>query len=220
MNKQDIVKAMEPLKDAFLILDHTRTSQFLIKDGYLPSNVGGGFNLRNILRRSFPVMDKHNWWEQLGFEGYLELFRKHEEDLLDLYGRFPEHSSFEDIIRLEYKRYTTTDNEQKTQLKKFLQKNKNQLSLKDWFVLVTSMGLTPEVISQVSGLEIPNNLYYFIEEQRNKFVKKAEEVLYETSGFPETLCLYFDHNKKYNELHSDYEFKGKVLAVLENKNNN
>jgi alanyl-tRNA synthetase len=172
MNKQDIVKAMEPLKDAFLILDHTRTSQFLIKDGYLPSNVGGGFNLRNLLRRSFSVMDKHNWWEQLGFEGYLELFRKHEEDLLDLYGRFPEHSSFEDII------------------------------------------------SQVSGLEIPNNLYYFIEEQRNKFVKKAEEVLYETSGFPETLCLYFDHNKKYNELHSDYEFKGKVLAVLENKNNN
>lgn len=98
MNKQDIVKAMEQLKDAFLILDHTRTIQFLIKDGYLPSNVGGGFNLRNLLRRSFSVMDKHKWWEQLGFEGYLELFKKHEEDLLDLYGRFPEHSSFEDII--------------------------------------------------------------------------------------------------------------------------
>lgn len=111
----------------------------------------------------------------------------------------------------------TTDNEQKVQLKKFLQKNKNQLELKDWFVLITSMGLTPEVISQASGLAIPSNLYYFIEEQRNKFVKKAEDVLYETSMYPETLCLYFDHNKAKNELKSDYEFKGKVLGVLSNK---
>ena len=62
------------------------------------------------------------------------------------------------------------------------------------------MGLTPEVISQVSGLDIPSNLYYFIEEQRNKFVKKAEEVFYETNDYPETICLYFDHNKKFNEL--------------------
>ncbi len=82
------------------------------------------------------------------------------------------------------------------------------------------MGLTPEVINQVSGLEIPNNLYYFIEEQRNKFVKKAEEVLYETNDYPETVCLYFDHNKHKNGLHSDYEFRGKIVAVVQNKHNN
>lgn len=66
-------------------------------------------------------------------------------------------------------------------------------------------------------MSIPSNLYYYIEEQRNKFVKKAEEVLYETSTYPETLCLYFDHNKDKNELKNDFEFKGKVLGLLKNK---
>lgn len=72
---------MEPLKNAFVVLDHTRTVQFLIKDGYLPSNVGGGFNLRNLLRRSFSVLDKQGWWDKLGIEGYLEIFKYHELDL-------------------------------------------------------------------------------------------------------------------------------------------
>ena len=46
------------------------------------------------------------------------------------------------------------------------------------------------------------------------FVKKAEEVLYETNDYPETICLYFDHNKQFNELKNDYEFKAKIIAVL------
>ena len=58
-------------------------------------------------------MDKHKWWDTLGFDGFLELFKKHEEDLEELYGKFNPHSSFENIIKLEYKRYTTTENEQK-----------------------------------------------------------------------------------------------------------
>ena len=65
-------------------------------------------------------MDKHKWWDMLGFDGFMELFNKHEEDLMDLYGKFSPHSSFEEIIKLEYKRYINTDNEQKNQLKKFL----------------------------------------------------------------------------------------------------
>jgi hypothetical protein len=35
-------------------------------------------------------------------DGYLELFKYHELDLMDLYGKFPEHQSFEQIIKLEY----------------------------------------------------------------------------------------------------------------------
>ena len=81
------------------------------------------------------------------------------------------------------------------------------------------MGIAPEIISNVSGLEIPNNLYYYIDEQRNKFVKKAEEVLYETNDYQETVCLYFDHNKKYNEMKNDYEFNGTIIGLLNNKEN-
>lgn len=74
MSKEDIKKAIEPLRDLFIILDHTRSILFLIKDGSLPSNVGGGFNLRNLLRRTFSILEKNGWWEKLGMEGYLEIF--------------------------------------------------------------------------------------------------------------------------------------------------
>ena len=42
----------------YIILDHTRSSLMTISDGSLPSNVGGGGNVRNILRRVFSIMKK------------------------------------------------------------------------------------------------------------------------------------------------------------------
>ena len=66
-----IKKAIEPLRDIFIILDHTRSLLMCITDGALPSNVGGGGNLRNILRRTFAIMKKNDWWSKLSFEDYL-----------------------------------------------------------------------------------------------------------------------------------------------------
>lgn len=66
-----------------------------IQDGALPSNVGGGSNIRNIIRRVFAILKKNGWWEKLGkMEGFLELFEKHKIDLEKLYGAFPEYKSF------------------------------------------------------------------------------------------------------------------------------
>jgi alanyl-tRNA synthetase len=54
----------------------------IINDGSLPSNVGGGSNCRNILRRVFSLLKKNDWWGKLGqIEGLLELFEYHKKDL-------------------------------------------------------------------------------------------------------------------------------------------
>jgi len=52
----------------YIVLDHTRFTIFIfrtiymtISDGSLPSNVGGGANVRNILRRVFAIIKKNNW---------------------------------------------------------------------------------------------------------------------------------------------------------------
>jgi alanyl-tRNA synthetase len=55
----------------YIILDHTRTILITISDGSLPSNVGGGGNVRNILRRVLSIMRKNGWWEKFGMEGFL-----------------------------------------------------------------------------------------------------------------------------------------------------
>lgn len=68
----------------------------LITDGALPSSKGGGYNLRNILRRTFEKLFSNKigdqtWWDILGgFEGLMSIFEAHKEDLSHLYGKFKE----------------------------------------------------------------------------------------------------------------------------------
>jgi alanyl-tRNA synthetase len=100
------------MKDIYIILDHTRTVLITISDGSLPSNVGGGGNVRNILRRVFFVLKKNGWWEKIGMKGLLEIFENHKKDLEGIYGVFPEYKSFDEIIKVEYERWLTTDDAQ------------------------------------------------------------------------------------------------------------
>ena len=43
------------------MLDHTRTLLFAITDGALPSNIGGGYNLRIILRRALSFIEEYDF---------------------------------------------------------------------------------------------------------------------------------------------------------------
>jgi alanyl-tRNA synthetase len=66
-----IKKEIQPVKELYIVLDHTRTVFMIVYDGSLPSNVGGGSNVRNILRRVFALLKKNGWWEKLKMEGFL-----------------------------------------------------------------------------------------------------------------------------------------------------
>lgn len=63
MDVETVKAAIQPIKDLYIILDHTRTILITISDGALPSNVGGGGNVRNILRRVFSIMKRTGWWD-------------------------------------------------------------------------------------------------------------------------------------------------------------
>ena len=111
----------------YVVLDHTRTLLMIISDGALPSNKGGGKNVRNILRRVFAILKKYKWWDVLKMDGLITLFETHKKDLEGLYGKFPEYKSFRSIIEIEYERWLTNADEQKGRLKKLLKKRKNKL---------------------------------------------------------------------------------------------
>lgn len=68
----EILKSeISTVKDLYIILDHTRSILMTITDGSLPANVGGGGNIRNILRRVFSILEKNDWWSKLPMEDFL-----------------------------------------------------------------------------------------------------------------------------------------------------
>jgi len=187
------VKAgIQIMKDVFIVLDHTRTILICISDGSLPSNVGGGGNVRNILRRVFFILKKNDWWNCVGgIDGLLEIFEAHKVDLEGVYGKFAEYKSFGEIIKVEHDRWLHTDDVQADNLKKLIAKKKGTLKIDDWITCIQSWGISADTISEVAKLPIPGNLYYEIATRAERVGKKAETILYSTVHLPETENLYY-----------------------------
>ncbi len=51
ITEDEFRRVVAPLERAYMVADHIRTLIFAIADGSLPSNVGGGYNLRMMVRR-------------------------------------------------------------------------------------------------------------------------------------------------------------------------
>lgn len=210
MEPDKVKSSIGLMRDLYIVLDHTRTVMMIIEDGALPSNVGGGGNVRNVLRRVFAILHKNGWWEKLGIDGLMKLFDLHRFKLGKLYGTFPEHKSCRKIIEVEYERWKSTDEVQKESLKKLFKKNNGVLSLNDWIIAVTSWGIPADRVAQITEKPIPPDLYYAIAAIQDHQVKVAEEILYDTAHIPETENLYYKD-------HRMMEFKGKIVEILPNK---
>jgi alanyl-tRNA synthetase len=207
---KDVKNQISPIKDMYIVLDHTRTVMITIIDGSLPSNVGGGGNVRNILRRVFAIMHKNEWWGKIGgMEGFLKIFEFHKKDLEGIFGEFKEYKSFNEIIEVEYDRWSNTDDVSKKNLQKLLTKKGGKLTLDDWDLCMSSYGIPADTIAEISKLEIPPNLYYFIADKKERITKAAPLILYDTSHLEETENLYYQN-------HHLYEFEAKINDVFLN----
>jgi alanyl-tRNA synthetase len=197
------------MKEVYIVLDHTRTVLITITDGSLPSNVGGGGNVRNILRRCFHILKKNGWWDKLQMEGFLQIFEHHKLDLQGIYGKFNEYRSFDEIIKVEYERWLTTDDAQAKNLEGLIKKRKGDLTIDDWIVAMQSWGMSADKISEVCKQPIPGNLYYEISVRQEKVAKAPEKILYSTINLPETTNLYYQDGKQMS-------FDAKVISVYTN----
>lgn len=205
---QAVKEAIAPVKDLYIILDHTRTVFMIIYDGSLPSNVGGGSNVRNILRRVFAILNKHGWFSKLGVDGIMELFEHHILDLQDIFGDFKKHENIRDVIQLEYEKWLSTDKEQKEKLEKLVKK-KGGLTIDDWIIGMQSWGIPADRICELTGIQIPGNLYYEISQRAERTVMATVPILYDTNHLKETDSIYFA------DPHQE-EFSGQIVDVFIN----
>jgi len=190
-----------PLEGIYLIADHLRTLIFAIADGALPSNVGGGYNLRIILRRIIGTINRLKL--KLDID---ELIDNHIDYLRDTY---PELDSkrvdIKIILQIESKRYE----ESKTRMKKIADKlsQKNQMpTVEEMITLYESDGVTPDYLKEVNAIsEIPSSFYSKLSELHQSEKKKEIEKL-PLKNLPETETLFYKDDPM--------QFKAKVLKVF------
>ena len=138
IENEKLVKIITPYESLFTILDHIKTLIFAISDGSLPSNVGGGYNLRVLLRRSLSILKK------IGFNFKVsDIVDLHIDQLQTLY---PELNYFRNdiltILDIESKRFSETQTRINTISAKIMKEN-NRLELDDLIRLYESDGITP-----------------------------------------------------------------------------
>ncbi|MFH1586615.1 MAG: alanine--tRNA ligase [Candidatus Diapherotrites archaeon] len=209
LDVKDLKDKVLPLAAIYSIAEHSRAALFGLNDGALPSNVGGGYNLRIILRRALGFIDSYGWDMDLG-----ECAELHASYLKPLYDGL--HENIEDvklILESEKKKYFEN---KKRSMQIIAQVVKNKVDEKKLIELYDSHGINPDHIRKEAKLigkeiSVPEDFYIKVAERHEKSetttaTGKKEKIDFGLGEGAATEKLYW----------TDWrfiEFKGKVLAV-------
>ena len=200
ITEDQIKKIITPLEGMYLIADHLRTLIFAIADGALPSNVGGGYNLRMMLRRINGTINRLNL--KLDID---ELIDAHIDYLKDTYPELDQkREDVKTILKLESSRYE----ESKIHMKKKAEKirEKGVPSVNELITLYESDGITPEYLKEIDAIsEIPSQFYSKLSDLHQSEKKKAITEL-PLEELPETETLFYKDDPM--------EFEAKVIKVI------
>ncbi len=191
IDKKDYNEVIKPMQASYIITDHLRTLLFAISDGALPSNIGGGYNLRIILRRIFDLMEINNI--DIDLIKIIELYSKDLKNLFKgLNQNIDEISKIFDIEKIRY------NNTKKSALKiiNTIIDKKQKLSPLKLKTLYESNGITPKFINSVAkqkNIEIDIDESY-LELLKNDFIKKTKhkiQININVSDIQKTEKLYY-----------------------------
>lgn len=203
LSDDQLNKMIMPLEGIYLIADHLRTLIFAITDGALPSNVGGGYNLRMMLRRINATISKLNLSLDID-----DLIDTHIDYLRDTYPELDEkREDVKQILKIESARYE----ESKVHMKKKAEKirGKGTPSVDELITLYESDGITPEYLKEVDAIsEIPSSFYSKLSDLHQSEKKKAIAEL-PLDELPETETLFYKDDPM--------EFEAKVIKVFDDQ---
>ncbi len=197
-----------PLAALYSIAEHSRSLLFALNDGALPSNVGGGYNLRVILRRALGFIDKYKWDIHLP-----TVCEWHADYLKPLFPELMDNlKEVGKILDVEKSKYEATKQKSRQIVQKIIKAEVTENKLLE---LYDSQGIAPEIIQEEARelgkkIKIPDDFYARVaelhERKEQEHETKKEEKL-DLEGVPETKARYFDDWKK-------YDFKAKVLKII------
>lgn len=212
ITEEEYRKKIKPMQALYAILDHTRTLLFAVADGALPSNIGGGYNLRVILRRALGFINEY----EMGLD-LMDLAELHADDLKELYPELGENlGTLSRVIDIESERYEKSI-ENAGRLIDTVIKRKEKIGREELRTLYESNGITPELIASSAAragikLDLPEGAYEDI--MKGDFVerKRAQKVEVSADKLPETEQLYY---KLATDSESKVLYAGRNYIVLD-----
>ena len=196
----EFYKKTSPMEKIYAIADHSKSLLFALSDGGLPSNVGGGYNLRVILRRALNFIEQLNSPFEIEWiiEEQAKYLKKMNPDLIENLDHINK------IIDSERKKYKET----KERVKGIVESLANEEITEEKLIeLYDSNGINPELIAEVNNkIKIPSDFYVKVTEKHLQEKEGKEEKKFDVAGLAKTKKLYYDNEKL-------YEFKAKVLRV-------
>ena len=200
-----------PYEAIYTICDHIRTLVFAISDGALPSNVGGGYNLRVILRRALSILERLGWKNIIRIEDIAEL---HIDYLKQMYPELEEHrQDVKTILQLEASRYSSS-RERMNSVAMSLKSSKKtkDLTVDDLLRLYESDGITPDFLMEQGIVQnVPSTFYTKLAElHTSQVTNQTSKPIPGLDSLPPTVSLYYQDD-------SIRHFDAKVLKVVEGR---
>ncbi|HSU72719.1 MAG TPA: alanine--tRNA ligase [Candidatus Binatia bacterium] len=209
-DKDELKKTVSEQAALYSVAEHTRSLLFALADGALPSNVGGMYNLRVILRRALQFIDKYQWNVHLA-----NVAEWHADYLKPLFPELHEHlAEVHKILDVEKAKYDSTKQKTAQMLARVLDK---ELTTDQLVELYDTQGINPDMIAEEAAkkgkkITVPDNFYAIVAEKHDKKEQEhatVREEKLDLSGVADTQARYYEDWRK-------VEFSAQVMKVMGN----
>lgn len=202
LSVEEMDETFNPLHSVYACADHLKTILFTSTDGMLPSNSGGGYNLRMILRRAFGFDEEYSM--QLDYAGVFEAHARHLHDIFPkLLEGVPTAIA---IVEEERRKYAAGREKGRGKVANLLSRGK-PIGVEDLKKLYESDGIPVELVAEIAKekgvkVPIPENFYSLMKKEDE--AGPASEHKVDVEGHEKTKTLFYAGVE---------EFDAKVLAV-------
>jgi len=210
MDVKELKDNVLPLAAVYSIAEHSRAALVALNDWALPSNVGGGYNLRTIIRRMLWFNDKYGWDLDLG-----EIAGWHTDFLKPIYPELRENiEEVKEILENEKKKYEVNKEKSKVIIEKVIENGK--VGTEKLLELYDSHGINPGLVKKEAAVKnilinVPDDFYARLSERHEQGEQKIKTQREEEIP----LGTIFSTEKLYWGDWKQTEFEGKVLKIIE-----
>src|SRR3990170_6010611 len=194
------------LEALYALADHVRTLVFAITDGGLPSNVGGGYNLRVVLRRALSFINEFGW--NLTLE---EVANWHIDYLMAMYPELDQRrGEIAKILEVEEQRYRNTVERIDKHVGSMAKTRRNP-SEDELIQLYDSEGITPDMLKKHGlPIEVPQDFYAKVTKRHMMEREEKTPQKFDVERVPPTRLLFYEDQDL-------FEFTAKVLKIFDNQ---